>query len=234
MKNDTLVVMGNGPSLAKIDLKLLNNFDTFALNVSYRAFEKFDWWPTYHGCFDYVMNDSHRESFTSLIESDNPIRRFFYLRDFSDSPRFQKIELLPFRSSNKWNTSEEDFSSFNDGGNSGINACQVGICLGYKKIILVGVDCNYVEHVEGTSVLSGAKLKVTSQIKNNPNYWFDEYQQVGDVFNAPQEKQFHFIPWNEFAAKAHKNNIQIINCSEGSKLKCFKMSTIQEEIEKLS
>lgn len=234
MSKKTLVVMGNGPSLRKIDLQLLNNFDTFALNASYRAFEKFNWWPTYHGCFDYVMNDSHRENFTALIENDNPIKKLFYLRNFSNSSKFQLIKLLPFGSSDKWNTSVADFDSLNDGGNSGINACQIGICMGYEKIILVGVDCNYVEMVPGVSVVSGAKLKVTSKIENNPNYWFDEYQQVGDIFNAPQEKQFHFGPWNKFAMRAFENDIEVVNCSEGSKLKCFKMSTIEKELEKLN
>ena len=230
MNSDTLVVMGNGPSLKSIDLELLNNFDTFALNASYRAFERFNWWPTYHGCFDYVMNDSHRESFKNLVESDTPIERFFYLRELSESPKLQVVKLIPFKTSSKWNSSEADFTSFNDGGNSGINACQVGICLGYKKIILVGVDCNYVEFVDGVSVVQGAELKVVSEIKKNPNYWFDDYQRVGDHFNAPQEKAFHFGPWNDFAVRAYQNNISVINCSTGSKLKCFEMSTIEEQI----
>ena len=227
---DTLVVMGNGPSLKDIDFELLKKADTFGLNSAYRAYERMNWWPTYHGCFDYVVNDSHRESFTSLIEGDNPIEKFFYLRNFTESPRLQVVKLIPFRTSNKWNNSILDFDNFNDGGNSGVNASQVGICMGYKRIILVGVDCNYVEHVDGVDITSDGRMEVSGEIKSNPNYWFDDYQQVGDRFNIPQEKTFHFIPWNEFAVKARKNGIEVINCSTKTKLQCFKRMELSEAL----
>ncbi len=67
MKNDkTLVIMGNGPSLKKIDFDLLRSVDTFGLNAAYRAYPRLNWWPTYHGCFDFVVTDSHRDAFKKL------------------------------------------------------------------------------------------------------------------------------------------------------------------------
>lgn len=229
MSKKTLVVMGNGPSLADIDFELLSKFDTFGLNAAYRAYERLNWWPTYHGCFDYVVTKSHRYSFKNLVEGNNPIKKFFYLEQVSNSERMQKIDLIPFRTSDKWNSDVSDFQSFNDGGNSGVNACQVGVCLGYEKIILVGVDCNYVEHVEGVSVTPDGRLEVTENIQKNPNYWFDNYQQKGDRFNVPQETAFHFIPWNEFATKAHTKGIEVVNCSTKTKLNCFRRSSLERE-----
>ena len=60
MPNDTIVVMGNGPSLKDVDFDMLNKVDTFGLNSAYRAYERMDWWPTYHGCFDYRVTECHR------------------------------------------------------------------------------------------------------------------------------------------------------------------------------
>lgn len=229
MIGETLVVMGNGPSLADIDFELLSRFDCFGLNAAYRAYGKMKWWPKYHGCFDYVVTESHRDNFKKVIEEKNGISKCFYLEKISQNKKLQHIKLLPFRTSNKWNNKVEDFDSFNDGGNSGVNACQVGVCLGYKKIILVGVDCNYVEHIDGVKTVAG-RLEVVDQIDKNPNYWFDGYQQKGDRFNKPQEKTFHFIPWNEFALKARKNGIEVVNCSTKTKLECFRRSTIEKEL----
>lgn len=149
MKDKTLILMGNGPSLSDVDFDLLGGYDTFGLNSAYRAYPRLNWWPTYHGCFDYRVTDNHKENFINLIE-EGKIKRHFYIRDLSDNPRFTHINLLPYGSTNKTNNKEQDFKQFHDNGNSGANACSVGICLGYKKIILVGVDCNYVEFVDGS------------------------------------------------------------------------------------
>ena len=148
MNNDTVVVMGNGPSLKDLDFDMLKGFDTFGLNSAYRAYERLDWWPKYHGCFDYVVTESHRENFVNLIEN-TPIERCFYITNISDNAAFQHVNLLQYGTTNKWNNSQEDFANFHDNGNSGANSCSVASCLGYKKVILLGVDCNYVEFVDG-------------------------------------------------------------------------------------
>ncbi|GAI03594.1 unnamed protein product, partial [marine sediment metagenome] len=63
MNSDTIVIMGNGPSLKDVDFDMLNGFDTFGLNAAYRAYERMDWWPKYHGCFDYIVTESHKENY---------------------------------------------------------------------------------------------------------------------------------------------------------------------------
>ena len=115
---------------------MLNGFDTFGLNAAYRAYERMDWWPKYHGCFDYVVTDSHKESYINLIE-ESPIEKCFYIKDISENEEsFQFINLLPYGTTSKWNSKKEDFAQFHDNGNSGANASSVAACLGYKKIIL--------------------------------------------------------------------------------------------------
>lgn len=230
VEKKTLVVMGNGPSLRNVDLDILRNYDTFALNCSFRIFDKIQWWPTYHGSFDYNCVSQHKESLVDLLSNENPIKKCFYVKNISNSNKFQFIDLIPFGTSNKWNSSKKDFNSFNDGGNSAINACQVGICMGYNRILLIGVDCNYVEVPGATIKIGNGKERVIKQIKNNPNYWFDEYQKVGDTFSSPQTKKFHLNPWKQFSRKCNENEINIINCSKISKLECFNVSTLSKEM----
>ena len=81
--NRPLIIMGNGPSLKDVDFDSLQGFDTFGLNAVYRAYRKMNWYPTYFGCFDYIVNDSHRPEFTKLIkDKSNGIEKFFFLRQF--------------------------------------------------------------------------------------------------------------------------------------------------------
>ena len=60
-----LFIMGNGPSLKEIMnnpcyLKILKNNHTFGLNSAYRMYKKYNFYPTYFGCFYYVVNESHK------------------------------------------------------------------------------------------------------------------------------------------------------------------------------
>ena len=228
MKNDTIVVMGNGPSLKDVDFDMLSGFDTFGLNSAYRAYERLDWWPTYHGCFDYVVTDSHRENFLNLV-NNSPIKRCFYIKNLTDSPDMQFVNLQEYGTTNQWNNSEEAFSSFHDNGNSGANASSVSVCMGYKRIILLGVDCNYTEFVEG-SKKEGVELVMEKTPDTNPNYWFDDYQQEGDRYNVPDGLSFHLPTWNMFAYRAAHAGIEIINCSPITTLRCFKRMSLEKAL----
>ena len=228
-KKKILIVMGNAPSLRDVDFSLLDDFDTFGINSSYRAYYRMKWYPTYHGCFDHVVTENHKESFKEFVESSEAVKNFFYLQQVSDDPRVRRIELLPFGSSFRWNDSPADFSSFMDNGNSGANACSVGVCLGYEKIILLGIDCNYVEFVDGCK-RDGAKLVMDKTPDTNPNYWFDDYQQKGDEYNVPRGEDFHRPSWNMFAYRAAHANIEVVNCSPVSTLRCFRKGELSEEL----
>ena len=230
MSKKTLILMGNGPSLADVDFADLEGYDTFGLNSAYRAYERLNWYPTYHGCFDYRVTDNHKESFINLIEN-SPIKKCFYIRDLSKAKTFQYVNLLEYGTTNKWNSSPNDFDNFHDNGNSGANASSVASCLGYEKIILLGVDCNYVEFVEG-SEKDGTALRMKETPEENPNYWFDDYQQAGDEYNVPRGLGFHKPTWNMFAYRAAHANIEVVNASPISTLRCFRFSTLEEELKK--
>ena len=224
--------MGNGPSLADVDFDMLKEYDTFGLNAAYRAYERMNWYPTYHGCFDYIVTENHAEKFLDLIQN-SPITKCFYIRDFGRHKKFQRINLLQYGTTDKWNNKLQDFAQFHDNGNSGANACSVAACLGYEKIVLLGVDCNYVELVDGAEEgpMNGW-LKMTKTPDENPNYWFSDYQQAGDEYNVPHGETFHKPTWNMFAYRAAQANIEVVNCSSISTLRCFKKDTLENAIKK--
>jgi hypothetical protein len=227
-KDKTIVLMGNGPSLKDVDFSMLEGYDTFGLNSAYRAYPRMNWWPTYHGCFDYRVTDNHQQSFIDLIESGK-IKKHFYIKNISNKKNFQFVNMLPYGSTNKMNHTEECFIQFHDNGNSGANACSAAVCMGYKKIILLGVDCNYVEFVDG-SKKDGPGLIMDKTPDTNPNYWFDDYQQKGDQYNIPDGIKFHMPTWNMFAYRAAHAGIEVVNCSPISNLRCFRKISLQDAL----
>ncbi len=230
MDSKTLIVMGNGPSLKKISFDSLKNYDTFGLNAAYRIYDKINFYPTYFGCFDHRLNESHKENFSNLILSNNSIKKFFlignengqllYDNNVINNSKFTKINLK----NDKFLSNS--FLEFNDLGSSGANATQSGILMGYKKIILVGCDCNYVEHLPN-SIRANKGITLTKTPEHNPNYWFEGYQQAGDVYNVPQTDTFQMNSW-KYLSQICPSDVEIINCSEGSRIPFFKKELITD------
>lgn len=234
----TLFIMGNGPSLSEImndskKLQVLRDNHTFGLNAAYRAYDKYDFYPTYFGCFDYVVNESHKEAFEKLVLDNNPIQQFFFIGKglgqkelFKQSvykhPKFKQFIFNHVNIQNYKGISKS-FDEYYNPGSSGANAVQIGIILGYKKIVLLGCDCNYIEEIDGVEHYDPNKnnrIVLTKDIEQNPNYWFNEYQQKGDKFNVPNTDKFQMGSWNNIY-KYCPNDVEIINCSMNSKIPYF-------------
>ena len=222
-----LIIMGNGPSLKDVNFEFIKNFDTFGLNAAYRKYDEINFYPKYFGCFDHVVTDSHKDNFQKLI-TDSPIEKFFFIKNYFKGEKFQYCNIIG--TNYKSNPISDSFQNFHDQGNSGSNACQVGIMLGYKKIILLGVDQNYVEHVDGSTPGTGGTLVMNETPGENPNYWFDDYQQEGDVYNVPQLSTWQKQGWESLSKKAKKLNIDIVNCSPITSQTCFRKGELKNEI----
>lgn len=223
-RDKPLIVMCNGPSVRKVNLDELKDQDIFGMNGAYRLYKEKNWYPKYFGCFDLRVTCNHAKQFKELIEQ-SPIENLFFLRQLSTSP---KLTYLPLDGS-VGNFSTE-FKTFKSAGNTGSNCCQVGMCLGYTKIILIGADCSYKQEVVDGAVNSGGGLVISKTPDSNPNYFFDSYQREGDEYNYPQANIYHAPAWERLAIFARHNNIDIVNCSEGSSLNCFRKSTIDVEL----
>ena len=219
----SLVVLCNGPSVKDLDFSLLDGHDVIAMNSIYRFCYENNWYPKYFGCFDYRVTQNHYKAFSDFIEN-SPIEKAFLLTKVTESPKLTVLNLH-----GGIGDFSLDFKSFGYGGNTGANCCQVGFCLGYKKIILLGADCNYKEVVDGAKQ-EGVGLVMKETPKENPNYFFSSYQREGDIYNFPQAEVFHRPAWNALSNFAKKNNIDIVNCSETSTLDCFRKSELEKEL----
>ena len=157
-KSDTLIVMGNGPSLADVDFNMLDGYDTFGLNSAYRAYRRLDWWPTYHGCFDYRVTDSHKEEFIKLIEEGNSKSLAAFL--YENRNKLNKDTLGDFFGNEK-SFLQLNMSEYQD--KTGISK-------------LMGANAGYIGYEEGGLL--------TEFVRNNPNcvILFDEVENVNIKF----------------------------------------------------
>lgn len=246
-KKDTLVIIGNGPSLKQeyIDLIKEKNIDSFGLNTAYRYFEKTGWYPKYYGCFDYALSESHKEEWSKMIDDPKcPIEKFFLI----ERPSVEA--LLPhtscyfddhIRTHNKFverphNQDGIGHPHFGTGNRkvscTGANAVRTGAELGYKKIILVGHDASYVQSADlkEAQFIKGCRFVVNDEIKKNPNYFWDDYQQKGDLFHNPGDPR---QAWRNLAEclRIFAPDVDVVNCSIESKLDCFRFGIFEEEIQ---
>jgi len=231
-KSNILIILGNGPSLKNINFNLLKEYDTFGLNAAYRAYYNINFWPTYFGCFDKLVCSSHTDSFNKLLEN-SLIKKFFFInqQDFNSNNKLVKLNFKrkPF---NKIKHIASSFENFIDIGSSGANAAQVGIMLGYKKIILLGCDCNYIEKLKEAKSYDLQKrwrLVMESTPKTNPNYWFNDYQRKGDKYNLPNTNKFQIPSWTKLA-EICPIDVDIVNCSPISKIDVFRKSSLENEL----
>jgi hypothetical protein len=297
--NEPLIILGNGPSLAKTDFQLIKDKHTFGMNRAYKLFQKINWVPKYWGLLEHKETRDYpdievKEFMTSELAEG--IKRMFLWDieseifrlnrvtffqpiipkrddDFYDKTRFSKpwqffvqdvIDELPnielcercielFKTEedvkNKFTvtgvlkrvynqalteddylkiprynmnltlpTSLDKFYHFNS--NAGATAVRIGICLGYKKIILIGVDCS---------------LKIVDGwVDDKDSHCIEGYYEGGKRFVGKTHNVIacHLDGWNTLAKaiEVNKMDIDIVNCTPTTNVECFRKSTLEKEL----
>lgn len=220
-----LLVICNGPSTKNLDWNFLNKnkdkIDTFCVNSIYRKFKDFNFYPTYFGCFDFIVGKFHEQNFQKLINDEtNKIKQFYFLNNIKLNDKTNRLKTITIK-----NTKEKYISTnlnmFSDWLNSGVNALQIGCILGYKEIYIIGVDGYKVEKFKETINFSGNTLIMSETPHKNPNYFVDDYQQKGDLYQVINQDVYHKPGW-EIAGKITKeNNIKVYNMGNRDYVKCF-------------
>lgn len=214
----TALVLGNGPSLAEMDLPALDGLATFGLNAAYRFWETIDWRPSHYVCLDSVVGLSHKDAIAELIE-ENRISAFLLrenlieeLGDLAEDLRVTNFDQLARR----------DMMYSNFVVTTGAGAALWAAGLGYRRIILAGVDGAYTELVGGAKRNQGSELEIVTA-ENNPNYFFQGYQLPGDRYQIPNPKPgLHLQSWRTADALISKfSDAHVYNGNPNSEVRIF-------------
>ena len=192
-------IVCTGPSLTAEDVSKLINDVTFSMNSIVQIYNKTLWRPTFYSIIDCLVYDKLKE----LI--DFSVYKYVFIRDklcrdFNiKGGNIIKFPYLPSYLKNK-KKSEVQFSDnpyviVHDGYTVTFALIQIAIYMGFKKIYLIGCDCNY----------SGEKSHFVDygvEIVDNPE---------NDMITAYKVAKEY----------ADEHGIKIYNATRGGKLEVF-------------
>jgi hypothetical protein len=233
-KDDTIIIIGNGPSMKKEYFKVIQELglDAIGMNSVYRYLKNINWWPKYYLGFDSMVTDSHKDEFIKLIEDKtNGIEQFiFYEENFPEYKNKSNQRVVLKTTPPKFEG--QSFSHITTG------SCAVRFAIekGYKNIVLLGIDCNYKEKVAERELQEGTwgTYKLLETPTQNPNYFFGDYQVEGDIYNIPNSP-YHKNSWYELATQKVSNKItaNIIQTSPNFFIRGLENISFEEVIEQL-
>lgn len=204
-------LLGNGPSLNKINFELIQDTYLFGTNQLYKGFKKFGITPQFYGLSDGRFLSLHGDE-VMTIDSQLFLTRFVeiqYLRKYEYYSKIVKHEPLLLRSllpemteSKKFSKdiSEGIFSGWTSVIDTGLQVCYH---LGFNRVILLGCDCDYT-----------MQDYFCSNIKNVP----------GQDPNIEK-----WVKCYKICKKAYEEDgREIINATVGGRLEVFKRMKLEE------
>ena len=190
-----IYILGNGQSLKDFDFEFFKDKQTLGTCLAFRYWEKINWYPNHYVCVDCNVLKSNIESIKDLIENKRCesflldaqiIKEWEGILQYSNVMYIQQLkrsEGNPFRYLIDWC--------------SGSCAVLYAYILGFNNLNLLGMDMKYIEFLPECIKQEDGSLKIVKEIKENPNYFIDDYQRVGDVYNPPNVNKVHKKSWED-------------------------------------
>ncbi len=232
---------------------------TIGMNFAYRYFERTDWFPDVYGFCDAKTLVNKVEDLAALV-SRHPNTTFHAARRVSQLcvvRTDENADKLDACRTDRGLEKEYGFDRFRrtvtielpkapnlkeiKHGPTGVGLSGVAIGMGVKRILLIGADADYVERIpeavdhpeDGHLPETYRRLIISKPIDKHPNYFFDDYQRVGDIYSTPRAATSHITGWTSVAQLAAENGVEVINCSARSRIRDFPRRGLQECLDEL-
>ena len=204
-KGQDCFIMGNGPSLNKMDLAPLANYHTFGLNKIYLIRDKVDLNLSYLVSTNpLVVEQAHAE----FEQMDCPVFLSYTAAQgvVADKPHIFRMHTL-----NTWSFYEDLAQPICEGNTVTYVALQIAYYMGFERVFLIGVDHSFKQSGEAheTQVFQGEDVN-----HFHPDYFKGQKWQLADVDGS--EVSFHFA--NYYFRKAGR---QVLDATLGGKLTVF-------------
>ncbi len=220
-KGERVFITCPGPSMNVKDLELLKNEYTIGVNSITRAYTKTDWRPTYYALIDIFsfgkyLHDNNvdggtfcqREAF--LHYRSNPKtkhgRETYLLIDYSNHKK-------EWMDSKKIKYSDDISVSVYDGFTVTNMAIQLAIYMGFKKIYLIGCDCDYSKPQIHFIEAPGDRKKVEEG-------WL------------PEAVRLSIDGYKAIRKFAYKRHVEIYNVTRGGKLEVFYRDNLERVLKR--
>lgn len=239
-RGERCFVMGNGPSLNKMDLSRLAGETVFACNAAFLLFDRVVWRPTYYTCVDSRVIRDRAIDITQMLDSHPGITAFFptvvHLHDGSGQ-EFAGRNVIPpgsnrhyfYEVGNRESHHVESMFSLDADDfvvqpyTVAITMLQLAVYMGFSEIYLIGCDTSYKvkESVQQAGrELDGVGLLLTSTRDDDDNHFDPSYFGQGREWHNPQvAKMLEHYRWARLAAR--RKGVRIVNATVGGQLEVF-------------
>jgi hypothetical protein len=209
-------ILGNGPSLARMDLEHLKGEYTFGLNRIYLLFGQLQFEPTYYVCINELVLEQFAHEIGVLkmskfinwnrrrLFNDNDTSMMFVKTRFGISDSFTRNLLRPV----------------SGGGTVAYVALQIAYYMGFKEAVLIGVDHSFQS--------SGTPNKVEIQSKSSDvNHFHPDYFPKGSKWQLPDLRRSE-MAYQIAKERYEEDNRRILDATVNGKCSIFKKANFEE------
>lgn len=198
-----VILIGSGPSLNRIDPRQLAGYDAISFNRAWLAWGDWGFVPRHHACLDPATVAIIGPELPAVIAA-NPTVHFFLHRDAATAgiTAGGNVTLCDLGEGCYFSGT---LAAMTDFGNVGAVSMQVLHLLGYRKVLMVGVDGDYLPE---------------KSVDDDANHFRDDYAR-GRVPLSPALRARYRGHWPVVAAECKRCGIEVCNASPGTALTCF-------------
>lgn len=232
---ERVFLIGNGPSLNKTPLYLIQDEYIMCFNRFHLMYERLNWKPTFYTIVDNLLLKDVANEFHEI----EPYSKYIFL------PKIHPVGDKVFKIFNirekifwlkhkffGWGFSS-NLPSVYGGGSVIYEGFQILKYLGFKEIILLGVDMNYQIHSTAKSLKKNSN-NIISVKNDDPNHFDPRYFGKGKSYHQPEKyivdnilSSLKFI-----SQKMEKLEIKIYNAGLDSKVDYFQKVPLNNILKK--
>ena len=205
-KSEKCLIVANGPSISVTDLSKYSDYDVITMNRSYCKWDELDLKPMIHVCINsYVLNYFKED----LMKLDIPVFTNYSITKNWNCENNIPL-LLGFFIGDR--VSSEIVYPFSSGGTVTFVSLNIAILLGYREIVVVGVDHSFSD--------KGNPNQTVVMQSDDRNHFFSDYFPSGMKWELPDLERSE-NSYKVIRRYALKQNIKIYDETVNGKLNVF-------------
>jgi len=218
-------LMGNGPSLNKMNLDLLKYETVWGANRCNLLFDRIQWRPQFYTAVDKRVVPDNAQEINSLVKM-LPESHFFFPVDFRLDHILKSTGNVYWYDEVMLNDESLPNSMFSLNPSEFVYAVrtvtiamlQLAVYLGFNPIYLIGCDTSYI--VPHTVIYENENSEFLISTEDDPNHFDSNYFGKGKKWHDPHVDRMLF-QYEQAKKVCDALNIQVINSTVGGNLEIF-------------
>jgi hypothetical protein len=206
-RGEDCFIVGNGPSLNKMDLSLLNDYHVFGMNKIHMIFEKQKFDLSYHVAVNELVIEQIDEELNANIFGCPSFISYVA----SPNKAYANGDVYKLLTNGRWSFYHSILEPINEGYTVTYVALQIAFYMGFKNVFLIGVDHNFNQKGKANET---QKMEEDDSNHFHPNYFKGHKWQLADLEGSEAS---YALARHQY----HQNGRNIYDATVGGKLTLF-------------